>query len=450
MAAADDVAHLMRRAGFGATEAEVTTLSAMTIAEIVDQLVDDVITPDDTNPPAFFSDPNVNDWEWEYMLQQWWLDRMATSPKPLQERMAFFWHGLLCSENGKVGNMVLMYDQNKLYRDMGMGNFRTLIHTMSLQPAMLHYLDNAYNYAGNANENFARELMELFVLGVNQYTQGDILAAAKAWTGYNIDDNDSTQHTYYDSRHDHSQKTFMGQTRDWSGPDIIDYLLQENIAKKTISAKYIVKKMWTFLAYPNPSQTIIDELAQVFLDNDLEIKPLLRALLVRPEFYTNTAKQGLVRSPVEWVAGIMKYTGLTAANINPQWYMDDMGQTLFEPPNVAGWKNNQYWLNASAMWQRADFTGNVTNQMFNWSDDPNIDTTIKDTIMTILGGTAASRFANAVDYALTTFGIFSSSPNTRRQLIAAVTRQWHNGSWDQRTWSNLVVLVMLSPEFNLA
>lgn len=442
----------MRRAGFGATQAEVDTLTALDLDQIVAQLVDDVIVPDDSNPPAFFTDPQYDPWEHEYLLQQWWMDRMATSPKPLQEKIALFWHGHFCSENEKVGDMMLMYNQNKLWRDMGMGNFRTLVHTMSLQPAMLHYLDNSYNYAGNANENFARELMELFTLGVNQYTQADILAAAKAWTGYNIDDNDRTQYHYYASRHDGSNKTFMGQTRAWTGPGIIDYILTENTAKKAIAAKFITKKLWTFFAYPNPSQTIVDELAQVFLDNDFEMKPLLTALFLRSEFYSTSAKQGLVRTPTEWVVAIMKFAGLQADWINPQWFMDDMGQTLFEPPNVAGWKNNMYWLNSSALWQRADFAGYVVDRLFNWNNSvPAMPTTIRDTIMTTLNtGNSPTRFANAVDYALTSFGVLTPSANTRRAMTAAVTRQYHNGNWDQRNWANLIALVLMSPEFNLA
>ena len=442
----------MRRAGFGATQADVTTLAAYDLPQIVAQLVDDVVTPDDASPPAFFGDPNINDWEYEYKLQQWWMDRMATSPKPLQEKLAMFWHGHFCSENAKVSDMKIMYDQNKLWRDQGMGNFRGLVHAMSLQPAMLHYLDNAYNTAGDANENFARELMELFTLGVNQYTQADILAAAKAWTGYNVDDNDRTQYRYYDARHDASLSTFMGNTRAWNGPQLIDFLLSENGTKKATAARFIARKLWTFFAYPSPAQAITDALAQVMLDNDLAMTPVLTALFLRPEFYSATAKQGLVRNPTEWVVAMMKYTGMPAAWLNPQWFMDDMGQTLFEPPNVAGWKNNLYWLNTSAIWQRADFASYVVDVMFDWNNNhPGMSTTIKDTIMnTLAASNAPTRFAAAVDATLNTFGVFFPSANTRRTLTAAVTRQYHNGNWDQRSWASLVTLVLLSPEFNLA
>ncbi len=449
MAAVGDVAHLLRRAGFGATLPEVQVLAANSLDDIVAGLVDPVIAPDDPRPD-FFDSPDVGDWEYEYRLQQWWLDRMATHPKPLQEKMTLFWHGHFCSQNEKVGDMKLMWDQHTLFRHSGMGDFRQLVHDMSLQPAMLLYLDGAYNTAGDANENFARELMELFTLGVGNYTQADIIASARAWTGYNVDDNDRTQFHYYNARHDHGQKTFMGVTQDWNGPDIIDYFLATNATKKAVAAKYIVRKLWTFFAYPDPPQANVDALAQVFLDNDLEIAPVLTALFLHPDFYSDTAKLGLVRTPAEFVAATLKFTGLTADDASPQWFMDDMGQNLFEPPNVAGWKNNGYWLGTSSMWRRADWAAYVAWRIYSHNQQAGATNVVQDAAMSILQGSAPSRYADAVDFILTMFGVFTPSDNTRRQLVAAATRQWNSHGWDERTWWNLVVLVMLSPEYNLS
>jgi uncharacterized protein (DUF1800 family) len=376
---------------------------------------------------------------------------MAMHPKPLQEKMTLFWHGHFCSQNEKVGSMPLMWDQHTLFRHRGMANFRQLVHDMSLQPAMLHYLDGAYNYAGAANENFARELMELFTLGVGNYTQGDIIAGARAWTGYNVDDDDRLAYHYYSDRHDDGNKTFMGVTANWNGPQIIDHLLSTNIAKKTIAAKFIAKKLWTFFAYPAPAQSIVDALAQVFLDNDLEIKPVLRALFLRSEFYSTTAKQGLVRTPVQFVASTLKYTGLTADDTSPQWFMDDMGQELFEPPNVAGWKSNAYWLGSASMWRRADWAAHVAWRIYDHNQQPGATNIIGDEVLAILrSGSNPIRYQQAVDLVLTKFGIFSPSANTRDALTATLARQWNSHGWDQRAWWNLVILVMLSPEYTLA
>jgi uncharacterized protein (DUF1800 family) len=448
----DDVSHLMRRAGFGATYAAAQSLTGTPLDQIVDSLLDPVVNPADDRP-AFMTDPNNGDWEREYMLQQWWLDRMASAAKPLQEKLTLFWHGHFCSSNEKVADMNLMFDQNSLFRHAAMGNFRDgLTQPMALQPAMLLYLDGAYNVAGTANENFARELMELFTLGVNQYTQADIMASARAWTGFNVLDDDRTTYNFYADRHDPGPETFMGVSQSWTGPTIIDFLLNGDAMHKTIAAKFITKKLWTFFAYPNPVQQIVDELAQVFLDNDLELTPLLRALFLRPEFYTSTATQGLVRSPVEYVVATLQHTGLTAEITHPEWYMDDMGQVLFEPPNVAGWKNNAYWLSSSAMWSRADWAMNVLWQIYDWNSNntgPNIIQNAANAILT--GSSNNQRFLDCADYVLQQFGVFSASDNTRRTLAAAAGQQYNaRNGWRERAWMNVVVLTMLSPEFNLA
>jgi hypothetical protein len=180
---------LLRRAGFGASNAQVATLAAQPWDTTVDQLLDFTSAPADVEP-AFLTDADKADWEKEYLLQQWWLDRMATSPTPLQEKLTLFWHGHFATANYKVTDMLLMYRQNALFRASAAGNFRDLVQAMSLQPAMLLWLDNDSNVAGEPNENFARELMELFTLGVNEYSQADVVASARAWTGYNTLDDD--------------------------------------------------------------------------------------------------------------------------------------------------------------------------------------------------------------------------------------------------------------------
>ena len=226
-----DIAHLLRRAGFGGTASQITSLAAQPLDQTVDQLLDMSGAPDDPQP-GFLTDDNVDDWEKEYMLQQWWLDRMATSSSPLQEKLTFFWHGHFATQNEKVTDMLLMYQQNSLFRHAGAGSFRDLVHQVSLQPAMLLYLDNDPNVVGEPNENFARELMELFSLGVNQYTQFDVAAGARAWTGFNTLDSDRRQYHFYPSRHDNGTKTFMGVSRNFDGPAIIDFILSENTVKK--------------------------------------------------------------------------------------------------------------------------------------------------------------------------------------------------------------------------
>ncbi len=446
------IVHLYRRAGFGIDLPTAQAKTAQSLASVVDELLDDVV---DVTRPSFLDD-DIGDWEKEYGLRAWWYDRMATAAKPLQEKMTLFWHGHFCSENAKVADMRLMWDQNNLFRTNCMGNFRQLVHDMSLQPAMLIYLDNAPNDKEAPNENFARELMELFTVGVNQYTQADIIAAARAWTGHNLDyDVDPHEYIFRPERHDYGNKTFMGQVRAWDGPEIIDFLLQESTTKKTTAAKFMARKLWTFFAYPSPAQNIVDDLAQILLTTDWNVKETLRALFVRPEFYSTTCRRGLVRPPVDWIVAILKATGLPMTEPPGDlphfnlWGSEEMGQELFEPPNVAGWKNNAYWLGTTQYWARASW---IWHYLWMLHEAGFLQVEVMDVLDNT--GLGDARYATAVDNALRAFGIYWPSDNTRYRLTHWIKRQYEappaDGEWDHFAWIFLTQLVVLSPEFMLA
>ena len=433
-----NVAHLLRRAGFGAGNATVATLAAQPWDTTVDQLLDFSGAPADTQP-AYLTDPNKGDWEKEYMLQQWWLNRMATSSSPLQEKLTLFWHGHFATANYKVGDMLLMYQQNALFRANATGNFRDLVHEVSLQPAMLLWLDNDPNVKGSPNENFARELMELFTLGVGQYSQADVVSSARSWTGHNTLDDDHETYHFYPDRHDDGMKTFMGVTEDWDGPQIIDYILGSNAPRKLIGAKFIAAKMWSFFAYPNPEPAVVTSLADSFLANDLSIHDLVRAIFMHPNFVSTKAKQGLVRTPAEWVAACMRVVNITAEHANPQWYMEDMGQQLFQPPNVSGWRPNEYWLTTSRLWARANWVANII-----WQDGVNM--TLSDIVIP-----TPMSVPNAVQHGFDFFGIDNPSAHTRAKLEAWLTKQRaDSNAWTNFQFRNLTTQLMLSPEFNLA
>jgi uncharacterized protein (DUF1800 family) len=430
-----EIAHLLRRAGFGGTPAQISTLAAQPWSTTVDQLLDFSAAPADTEP-AFLTDGNLGDWEKEYRLQHWWLDRMATSTSPLQEKLTLFWHGHFATANYKVTDMRLMYLQNALFRSQAAGSFRDLVQQMSIQPAMLIWLDNDPNTRNRPNENFARELMELFTLGVNEYTQADIVAAARAWSGHNTLDGDRTQYHFYSSRHDNNPKTFMGVTQNWDGPDIVNFLLRDDATRKTIAAKFIAAKMWSFFAYPDPDSTIVDALAADFLADDLAIDTLVRSILNHPEFLSTEAKQGLVRSPAEWVVACMRTLNLAASTLNPQWWMEDMGQQLFEPPDVSGWRPNEYWLTTSRIWARANFAGYLI-----W----------RGTIRNTLNAITTMNVADAVQHGFDTMRIDNPSAHTRAKLESWLTAQRADtNAWRDWTFINLLMLILLSPEMNLA
>jgi len=290
------------------------------------------------------------------------------------------------------------------------------------------------------NQNFARELLELFTLGVvdqngvPNYTEDDVTAAARAWTGHSIDWK-TYQYKFYAGEHDAEAKSFMGQSRNWDGPDIVNYVLQENTAKKLVACKFLSKKLWEHFAYQNPSKALVDELAQVLYNNDFAIKPWVKAMLMRDEFYSTTAMQGLVRSPVEYIVNLFHFTGYRAATLNPQWYVEGMGQVPFAPPDVAGWKTNGYWVNTSVFGSRAEFASDVASRMR--QDDGNA----------VGKGRTPEQ---AVDFVAAMFGV-SLSTASRNALLGFVNVQRQEESyvgWWEST--NLLTMMMMTPEFHVA
>jgi uncharacterized protein (DUF1800 family) len=431
-----DIAHLLRRTEFVAKPARVAELTPLTLSAAVDNVLD--FTPNGSPPlPSNLTyHDDDNGWEQYVFAVNWWVDAMRTRPRPLQEKMTLFWHGHFTSAwwDG-IGNTKHMMNQNQLYRTMAAGNFRALTQAMSLQPAMLVYLNNNDNRKGSPNQNFARELLELFTLGVGNYTEDDVVAAARAWTGYNADW-PAYEYQFFPSRHDTGAKTFFGQTRAWTGPEIVDEILRDNPAKKTVAARFITKKLWDFFAYPGASTSVLHPLADVLLANDFEIRPLLRAMFTHSEFYGTAARQGLVRTPTEWVVALCHATNLPASEFGLSWMGDRMGQQLFNPPNVAGWKHNAYWLNTSALNARANIARHVT-----WKLRENGGF---DHLHTLSAG-------DAVDHVAQYFGIHPLSAASRNAILAAHQAQRSAQAWNSY-WSptNLITMVLLAPEMHMA
>ncbi len=436
MADPADIAHLLRRTEFVAKPARVTELAALSLAAAVDNVLDFGPNGSPTVPASLAVHDPDNGWEQYVAAVDWWLDAMKSRPRPMQEKMTLFWHGhFVSSWFDGIGRSDHMTHQNQLYRTQALGNFRTLTQAMALEPAMLVYLNNADNRKEAPNQNFARELMELFTLGIGNYTESDVEAAAQAWTGYNADW-PAYQYQFFPTRHDNGNKTFFGTTKNWNGPGIIDEILRDNPAKKQVAARFIVNKLWDFFAHPGGPAPVIDALTTVFLNSDLDVRTLMRALLVRPEFYGTTTKQGLVRTPVEWMVAIMHATGLTPDELGASWIGERMGQSVFNPPNVAGWKHNSYWLNTSALSGRAQVARGVTWRLRNNDGFSNL---------------ASMSTSAAVDYVAAYFNIAPLSVTTRNALIAAQqAERTANGASGWWAATNLLTMAMLTPEMHMA
>jgi len=431
-ASTDDINHLLRRAGFAPTAAEIAALSGGTIAAAVEHVLDRSLVPAVVEPPEL-TDPSKGEWDRSVALYQWWIERMRTTPAPLAEKMVVFWHGHFVSGLDKC-TVAQMWQQLELFRTQGMGSFHNLAQAVALNPAMLTYLDNQYNVVGSPNENFARELMELFTLGIGNYAQDDVVASARAWTGYGLT-TDGTAFELHPADHDNANKTFLGTTKDWSGPDIIDEICAGSM--KPVCARWIARKVWSFFAHPDPEPTVLDDVTAALLaSSDLDITALLRAVFNHPAFYSAECKQGLVRTPTEFMVAALRYLGITAVGDSgghPEWWADDMGQRLLYPPNVAGWGSNAYWIGFSAYQARANYARFLT-----WGAPSSL---LGDT-------TAKPNPADAVAEALATFGIASPTAHTTGWMTDWLASERSAQGWAERV--NLITLSLLTPDFQLA
>ena len=440
-----DVAHVLRRAGFGGTPAEVAALTPLGRGQLLDAALSPAASPPVVAPAELGS--TLEEWQQMEALRRWWFDRMVTTPAPIVERMTLFWHNHFVSSFEKVYDARAMWDQVQLFRTSALGNFRTLCQQMAVTVAMLEYLDNATNAAGRPNQNFARELMELMTLGPGNYTEADVDAAARAWTGHGIDDTvRPRRYVFRPTWHDAGTKTFFGTTKAWDGPQIIDEIL-DHPTKRSIMARFVCRKLWSWFAYAKPADTVVNGLADIFLANNLEIAPVVRAIFEHNEFWSPASRNGLVRAPVEFQVAVCRALGLRFDDVHPDWWLSNMGQELFAPPNVAGWKQNEYWISTDAMGTRAEFLGYVT-----WrataADQLNLPF-LRDVMGEGLPTAQRPPTAQVVPQTLDAFGLYDVSDQTRNALTSWHTQQRASqDEWVER--QHLMIMTMLSPEFQLA
>ncbi|MCK6455321.1 MAG: DUF1800 domain-containing protein [Phycisphaerae bacterium] len=379
----DHAAHLLRRAGFGGTPEQVEQLASLGRAAAVESLVNYERIPAlrETFEPASHDLPSraelraMSDDERQKLVMDRrraenaqlermrgaWVRRMAETPRPLEEKMVLFWHGHFTSGMREVKSSRLLWHQNELFRRHATGNFRTLLVEVSRDPAMILYLNNAQNVKGHPNENYARELMELFTLGIGHYTERDVLEAARAFTGWGIE-RESGEFVFRARQHDDGVKIFLGERGPWNGGDVIDIIL-----KKPRAAEYITERLWRFFAGTEPDPQVIRPLAAVLRKNKYELKPLLRAIFMHDQFYAERVMFVKIKSPVELVVGLCR-----ALEIRPvdragvAFGLRMMGQDLFQPPNVKGWDGGLNWINTATLFNRY----NVVARLLSGSEGP--------------------------------------------------------------------------------
>ena len=286
------------------------------------------------------------DFELPPELRRWWYLRMAHTKRPLQEKMTLFWHSILTSGLKKVGQNKLMIAQNTLFKQSAMGSYQTLLEQIGRDPAMLIWLDSRSNRKQAPNENYARELMELFTLSPGNYTEDDVREAARAFTGWGLT---REGFVFNDHLHDYGNKLFLGKLGNWDGDNIVEIILG-----KPQAARFITTRLWEFFAYENPEPEVIQRLSAVFVSSGYVIRDVMRALLTSPEFYSQRAYRTQIKSPITLVVQTAKAMNLDTNGKGFAELASHMGQILFDPPDVSGWAGGAAWVNSSAILQRVN------------------------------------------------------------------------------------------------
>ena len=396
----DRAAHLLERAGFGGTPEDVERLAGMSPEAAVRQLVhyQDMQAGDKSHLPAF-DESGVFDATLDpfpksradavriarahgesmgvkvkpggdrplqpvvdrffYWLRadalemrrvgQWWARRMLVTHRPLQEKLALFWHGHFATSDIKVRDYRRLLKQLELFWRHGNGNFRDLLIGVAQDPAMLVYLDAAENIKGHPNENFGREILELFTMGVGNYTETDIREASRAFTGWS---HVGLDFVVQPKLHDGDDKTFLGQTGKYDGIDIIDIVLQQDV-----TAQFIATKLYRYFVREDPSPALVAQLGAIFRDKKYDIAPLLSTIFLSRDFYSPPAYGTQIKSPVHLVISTYRKLGLTDIPGVPDFSSTtrDLGQELFYPPNVAGWEGGRSWMTPALLLERGNF-----------------------------------------------------------------------------------------------
>jgi uncharacterized protein (DUF1800 family) len=368
------IAHLYRRAGFGITNTKAQSIAVNGYVSAVDTLLNgaapdpatSLVTPTPApNPKAGAGPESLEERRARQQVRAqqkrdiavWWMQRMTATENPLREKMTLFWHGHFATSIDKVNEAAYMLSQNQIFRTMGLGTFEPMAQAVAKDPAMMIWLDANKNLKSSPNENFARELMELFTIGIGSYSDADVREAARAFTGWRV--NGIGAFTLRQKDFDGTTKTILGQSGAFTGEQVITLL-----AKHPAAAKFIVSKVWSRLAAPaTPDAPIVAELSPGFaVDGD--VTKLLRSVFNHPEFQSTATKQGLVKQPIEYVVSVFRAAGVGVSDtrfFGPPVLktLESLNQVPFDPPSVGGWPQNGYWLSTATSLARLKFATTV-------------------------------------------------------------------------------------------
>ncbi len=437
------MAHLLRRAGFGATRRELERYESQSYEAAVDEL----LAPAE---PGRMGDDLVRRYHHEYsgLMGQTgpgatWLYRMISTDNPLQEKMALFWHGLFATGYPKITNGKVMLDQLRMFRRYGLGSFKTLLVELSKDPAMIIWLDNQDNHTGTINENYGRELLELFSLGVGNYTEDDVKECARAFTGWTIGNMEymklrairdsiwpygriSWHFRYREEDHDDGEKTFLGETGRFNGEDII-----EIICRQEATAKFLARHMYHYFVADEPpvpqwpytpprDPAAVDALAQAYFDSGYDITAMLRVLFTSDFFRSQDTWYEKVKSPADLMAGVLRLTGEyrmpERAFVGESQRMTFMGQQLANPPSVEGWHQGTEWVDTGTLMERINFATGHLGRI----DAPGVRSMIRGVCSQAEGPISPE---GLVDACLDQMGARTVSDDTKESLLAFASKR---------------------------
>jgi len=452
----ENAAHLLSRAGFGPAAREVSRAVRSGLASTVARLV--AVKPTGARPSVRADDPEGLD-----KIRAWWIKRMVkASSRRLQEKMVLFWHDHFATSISVVDDPLHMALQNQTFRLYGLGSFHTLVHQVTKDPAMLDFLDGARNKVGKPNENYGRELMELFTLGVadlngaDNYTQADVTQMARCLTGFVISDDAGV---FVPARFDAGTKTlFAGKSYQATGnigvedaggnalpppQNALDVLFTHRDSDGALTMpRFLARKLWEWFAYPEPAKALLDELTGSFIAGGFVVSDLLSAMFLHDEFYSDAAKRSSVKNPCEFAFSAIRALDARTDADGLGDRLEAMGMGLFDPPNVAGWNAGFAWLSSGQFLARLAFAQALAAGR---------DRTMKLTPSKLVPKLAPSP-AGVVDGILDRLGIATHVPAGARQALV----DYFGGATDftdptvlEQKVRGAVALALALPEFHV-
>ena len=419
------MAHLMRRAGFGATLQELEESQAKGYEATVEGLLHPEDVPEWDDDLFRRYQPDLNSVMYFESAQAYWMYKMINSKRPLEEKIALFWHGLFATAYGKLNHAKGVVNQTDTFRRHGLGSFHNILMELSRDPAMIFWLDNKDNHKDAPNENYGRELLELFSMGIGNYTEDDVKNCARAFTGWTIANDEymsvrasrdsiwpsgriDWQFEYRPDDHDNTEKKFLGRTGNFNGEDIIDI-----IAMRPATSWFIASKLYNYFVSDTPNEEAIAFLAEEYRKSSGDIRSMLRALFLSHYFKSEDVWYSRVKSPAELVVGTARLAG---SYQSPRWDITNlasdanfMGQEILNPPTVEGWHTGTEWVDTGTLVERVNSSALVIGDT--------VQPGVQAMIQRLKGGQNSYQPAELVDECLLLLGSLSVSNSTHDRLV---------------------------------